>query len=257
MNLPRFSLLTCVCVSAALIGLPLVGSTANADPIMPGYDYLLTPPGGAVLTHPMLGVVPMVGKPIQGTLVDTIIQRYDGLPPGGIGPIDAEIVALSLQSIAPVAVPMGSGSANVYVTIDKGAQWLVTPPSGPLPASTGTITITSHADGPPGSGGGSFNSFFDVFAWVTLEDVMGGTLFSGPAPPDMITSTGSTWTHDAAWHPSMGNWAPGPIFHTGPHPHTQPVPPESPLPTPVPEPGSALLAVCAILGCGFVRRRNG
>lgn len=228
----------------------LVPGSLSAGPINPGYDYLTTPSGGAFLD---LGGGPfeMVSLGIQGTTTDTIVQRTGGLPDGGVGIIPAEIVALSLKSIAPQ--PLSSGFFDVFVVIDSGGLWGVDPAPNSLPPSTGQLDITSHA-----GDGGTFDSFFDVFADLVFVEVGNPTnTFHQQAPLVTITSSGSTWTHSLAIDPSMGGFAPGPITHTGPHPHTNPA--EGPFPQIIPEPSTFVLGLFASIGLGLVaigRRRN-
>jgi len=231
----------------------LVPGSLLAAPIFPGYDYLTTPAGTATLdlTPFSLGIVPLGSHGIQGTTTDTIVRRYDGLPDGGTGPIDVEIVALSLRSVSPVSI--GPSFFDVFVVIDASGLWSVDPPPQPLPPSSGVLTVTSHV-----GDGGTFDSFFDVFADIVFTEVGNpSNTFHQQAPPVHITSTGSTWTHSLAIDPSMGGFAPGPISHTGPHPQT--VPAEGPFPHPIPEPSTLLLGFCATVGLGLmaIGRRAG
>jgi hypothetical protein len=233
------------------VGLFLVApGSLSAGPIDPGYDYLTTPPGTATLdlTAISLGIVPLNGLGIQGTTTDTIVHRMAGLPDGGTGPIPVEIVALSLQSVAPVTI--GTSFFDVFVTIDAGGMWLVDPAPQPLPPSPGTLTVTSHA-----GDGGTFDSFFDVFADITFTEVGNpGNTFHQQAPQVHITSTGSTWSHSLATDPTMGGFAPGPITHSGPHPQTNPA--VGPFPQSIPEPSSLVLGLLAVLGLGLVAVRK-
>jgi len=232
------SRLTCKGVSIVLLCglLSWVGDTALAGPIGPGFDLFSTPPGGGILPLsqmiPGAADVPLVGMPIGPGNTDTIVQRRTGLPDGGTGVIETEIVALSLMSIAPVNI-MGS-FFDVFVTLD------------PLMRSGGQVIVTGH-----GTGGGTFDSFFDVFTEITFTEV--GNPMNRMVVPrqDQLTSMGSMWSHDPPpAYPQdprypPGGFYPGPIDHTGPHPHTDPA---------SPEPGSALLLVIGGLGLGLVGR---
>lgn len=244
--------------SGHLRALPLIAvcmllatwSQAWADPINPGFDYLTTPPSSVSLMTPF-GPVLLSGHGIGGTSIDTIVQRHSGLPSGGTGVIDAEIVALSLISVTPVEI---TGSFfDVFVTINKGGLWPGILQPDPLPASIGQITITSHVDS-PAPGGGTFDSFFDVFADLVFVEVGGpSNILSTPLPPDQLRSFGSSWTHGGTTE-AMGGFRPdGPIVHSGPHPQTNPGDP--PFPRPIPEPASLLLFGSALLGAAWRRRR--
>ncbi len=227
---------TRVCVSIVVLCVLLswVGGTALADPIPPGFDYLHTPPGGGQLPIPGGPTVPLRGRAIGPGNTDTIIERLGGLPDGGVGPIDAEIVALSLESISPV--DLGGSFFDVFVDLN------------PAVPSPGMITVTSHSPGP--DGGGTFDSFFDVFARVTLTEVGNPSNTMVLLTQDRITSSGSDWSHrPPPNYPGPGGFVPGVLLHTGPHPHTEPA---------TPEPASALLLVIGALGLGLfgqARRR--
>lgn len=224
---PTFGLVGAVVLSGLLA---CAASRAVADPIDPGFDLLSTPPGGAIFnpSHYPTAIpggpdvdILMQGLPIGPSNTDTIIQRTTGLPAGGTGPIDAEIVALSLVSISPV--DFGGTFFDVFVDLD------------PAFPSTGTINVTSHNDPP---GGGLFDSFFDVFARVTLTEV--GNLANQLqfSVQDQIQSTDSPWSQYAPiaypddpqypageFYPGTVGGPPGQpvgIDHTGPHPHTDP-----------------------------------
>jgi hypothetical protein len=295
MNSHRFAWLTCVCVSAALVGLPLVGGTAFGLPIGPGFDYFLTPPGGASVDLGM-GPIPLTGVPLPNMalgLTDTVVARMDPGPPlGGTGIIDIELVALHLRSLAPVPTP--GGPADVHITIDNSDNfWTgVHPrprgngsgpsffdlPTVPSPPSIGQMEMTHTPGGatmracfgddpscdgtgpllgaglgigPPPPTGGIYASIFFVTPGgdpSNPTDVMAAM----PAPPVTLASSG-TYVHTTLRPREFGGIImPGPPIHVGPHPETQPVPDDA-----VPEPAGALLALCAIMGCGLLRRRNG
>jgi hypothetical protein len=88
------------------------GGIASADAINPGFDLFATTFANADLSGAGLGIVSFQGVPLQPSNLgntDTIVQRTGSLPPGGIGPIPIELVALELKSIQPV-IPWPSTS---------------------------------------------------------------------------------------------------------------------------------------------------
>ena len=134
----------------------------KADAINPGFHYLSTPSGGAGVSLPVIGFVPLMGNPIGPGDTDTIIHRTGGLADGDIGTIPVELVALSLVSANPVDMS-GGNLYDVHVKLDPGN------------ASTGHIDILTHDDAP----GGTFDSFFDVFVEIDLVP-LGGSPALGP-----------------------------------------------------------------------------
>ena len=112
-----------------------------------GSDYLQTQPGSSFDFGGFIGVVNFTGLPIGPGLTDTIVQRQQNAyldPDGTAAPIPIQLVALSLESTAPVNV--GGSFFDVFVTLD------------PSDASTGTMTISANAAGT----GGTFTSTLDV-----------------------------------------------------------------------------------------------
>ncbi len=209
-----------------------------AGPILPGFDLFTTPDGTAFidLTGAGLGLgsVDLLGNPIPGEPggADTIVERLTGLGDGEIGTIDIELVALSLRSVDPVALNIGTGDAffDLFVTLDESMS------------SLGQITILTHDDA---AGGGTFVSFFDVFVQLDFIGTSTGfplTLFGSdvlgePAEPNQ-------WIHT-----ENDDFRPvGVTRHTGPHPETVSV---------VPAPPALPLFLIGLAGLvGLMRRRR-
>jgi hypothetical protein len=229
--------------------LTFVSSSASADPIGPGFDLFSTPEGGAAIDiGPLLPagffatpeLVPFEGNPIGPGNTDTIVQRLDGLDDGETGTIPIELVALSLVSVDPVQIGPSSGPDSffdVFVTLD---------PNGP--ASMGQLTVQTHENG-----GGTFDSFFDVFVEITFVDIDNPQIVFTATESARIASQGSEWSHTRppgypvdAELPS-GGFYPGPIEHTGPHRTT--------VPAKAPEPGTFGLFGIGLLGLLLWRRR--
>ncbi|MEX1230381.1 MAG: PEP-CTERM sorting domain-containing protein [Planctomycetaceae bacterium] len=132
--------------------------------------------GGGVIPVSLIGS-PFPSPLVPGTNTDTIVERETGLPAGGTGPIDIEIVALQLRSVAPVAVV--DSFFDVFVELDLGA-----------PPSTGEVNITQHDD----PTGGTFDSFFDVFVTITLDEQI-GTGHEVQQQQYAMQSTNGQWFH--------------------------------------------------------------
>jgi hypothetical protein len=168
----RLSWLMRIGVSAALIGLPISGTTVFADPIGPGFDFFLTPPGGAAVDLGS-GPIPLMGIPLPHMALgsDTVVSRLDpGPPEGGTGIIDIELVALHLRSVAPVDIDGGGPIpfGDLHITVDasdrfftSGAGGTTPHPDGsgngpsyydlpvlPLPPSIGNMSMTHGGPGP-------------------------------------------------------------------------------------------------------------
>ncbi len=207
-----------------------------AAPIAPGFDLFTTPDGTAFIdlsaTGLGLGIVDLNGNPIPGAAgdADTIVERLTSLGAGQTGTIDIELVALSLRSVDPVALNIGTGDAffDLFVTLDESIP------------SLGQMTILTHDDNQGANGGGTFVSFFDVFVEITLI----GTSTGFPLVLLSMDPYGAPATPNGWIHRTNGDFfAPDGVEHTGPHPSTSAIP----LPAALPLYGTGL-AVMGFLG---------
>ena len=212
---------------------------ALAGPIAPGFDSFTTPDGTAFIdltgTGLGLGIVDLLGNPLPGEPggADTIVERLTGLGAGETGTIDIELVSLSLVSVDPVPLNIGTGDSffDVFVTLDDSTP------------SLGQMTILTHNDA---AGGGTFESFFDVFVEITFIGVstgfplvlFGQDILGAPATPN-------EWIHT-----ENDDFFPvGVTRHTGPHPETVSIP--------VPAPAALPLFLIGLAGLvGLMRRRR-
>jgi hypothetical protein len=192
--------LTYLCVTA-VVSCGLLGASgrvALADPIAPGFDLFETPAGASQvdLTSFGIGIVPLQGyrPPVSALFAppynspslndtDTIVQRLAGispLPVGGSGNVPIQLVALSLQSVAPVNI-----SGNFYDLKVLGGSLLT--PSDPSPVGNMTVNHTL-------ANGGTFSSILPVHATLTFTQVGNpSNTFSQPFA-DTFTGNG-VWSH--------------------------------------------------------------
>ncbi len=130
-------------VALAFALIAFFAHSAIADPILPGFDYFLTPPGGAFVDLGF-GAIPLEGVPLPNFnlgLTDTVVARMDpGPPEGGTGIIDIELVALHLKSVTPVDLtPVGGPpAADLHITIDASDRFFTSGMSGTTPHPDGT-----------------------------------------------------------------------------------------------------------------------
>lgn len=141
--------------------------SAAADTVAAGFDYFQTVQ--PTTFSPLGGFNPMAGLPIGPGATDTIVQRLsdctiDLNTAGSQCTIPIEMVALSLVS-----------TVNPMVLIRESLAL----------ASAGQMTLISDGSG----GGGTFDSFFDVFVDISLD---GGTSWQ-PQSQDRLVSQNTPW----------------------------------------------------------------
>ncbi|MBP0021179.1 MAG: hypothetical protein J7647_26955 [Cyanobacteria bacterium SBLK] len=196
-------------VVAVVAGFACIGfvTPTEAAIIRAGSDYVRTPAGGSTFNFewPDETIVPvdfegLAIDPDNLDLTDTVIERKDtlDLDIGETGTTNIEIVALSLQSVAPVTIPDMMGNFDVFVTLD------------PTLASVGTMDITRDSDE-----GGTWSSSFTLNFKAFFRQ---GTnvIDAGPISPKTFSTSGNQWTHqkpsqttvvdlDDSWNFDVGN----------------------------------------------------
>lgn len=186
----KVSLSRSLMVIGGALALCAVGAVrAQADyTVHSGYDLFQTDPSSTIFNGVNFQGVPLGtynfgGGPVGVGNTDTIIQRtQDAVAAGGSSAtINAQIVALQLESVAPV------NGHTLFLTLD------------PTMASTGQTTINFNSNGT----GGTFSSFFDVFFDLHTDSLNGtieqkgdiklmsdGGMWSRIAPPGAVTING-------------------------------------------------------------------
>jgi len=199
-RVPKWSLLVGLAVMVLGASASAQSGCANGAPCVAlGSDYLQTQPGTFFNFGPGIGVVNFMGLPVGPGATDTIVQRQsDAVINSGSIPI--QIVALSMESTAPVNV--GGSFFDVFVTLDPAN----------LGNDKGMMSIMGSL------GGGTFTSFFDVFfdahfapvstgqpfdviSSITLSN--GGSAWSPTPPPNAVIVTGPFGDQNANTHTGL------------------------------------------------------
>lgn len=160
--------------------------TGHASNVLAGSDFLATTSGTFFDFGGPIGRVDLEGRPIGPGNTDTVVQRQaDAMLPsvGSSDTIPIELVALSLQSVAPVNI--GGSFFDVFVTLT------------PMTHSTGMATITHEfADNGTPAPEGTFTSFFDVFFDASFNPVSGPGAFVVPGSLQLQTAKPASWSHE-------------------------------------------------------------
>lgn len=204
----------------ALMGVLWLSAPAMAAPLVidPGFDLFATDASGTFAILPGIGQVQFEGLPFdtgagdRGNVDTILLRRGPALTLNGIGDAGSmplELVALSLRSVAAVQISPGV-FADIYVNVNKpiedigaaggnddgacdpGETCMAANPERPLdalPASTGSLTITRT-----GESGGTFSSFFDVFAELTLTLPGTDTVIGSSTFQDTFVQQSALWS---------------------------------------------------------------
>jgi hypothetical protein len=169
-------------------GIAVPTSAHAQSTVAPGYDLFATVPADTVFGGVNFMGVPLGTFNFGGTVgvkatgnTDTIVQRLSPATvpttPGTASPIPIQLVALQLESVAPVDFGLGTGFYFVTLQSARGG-----------PASTGQMAITFNNGG---TGGTFATSFFDVFFDVRLGALNGPIALSSDT---MLNSSNNPWT---------------------------------------------------------------
>jgi hypothetical protein len=145
---------------------------------------------------------------------DTMVQRTGSLPSGGTGDIPIELVALSLQSCAPITVDLGGGPAQWDVHLLINPSGLANQPPTVLPPSQGKMTIQIHNDA---QGGGTFDSVLNVIPLLTFRRVDNPLVTVVQPYQVILVATGCMWSHTPGpGDPNNPSYPSGGFYPTGP-----------------------------------------
>ena len=232
---------------------------ASADTLISaGWDLLKTQPGTQfwfpTIPNPQvidleglpIGTIDLGSGPIDVGATDTIIERVsdadiDTFP----DVIDIEIVALSLQSVAPVDLGFGAGFEDIFITLNTSS-----------PSIQSQMTITDAGEGEPhGTFDSVLNFSFDLVGsvggfYATIEDT--------------FTATNQDWQHaptnnlqiDGVNHLLNGLDETGDFWADGLVTHSAGANTLVTRTAPVPEPATAVLVALGLGGMAALRRRG-
>jgi hypothetical protein len=232
----------------ALVVTLLLACSLAASAQKAGYDFLQTPPQGALIDlskvvcppgggpqcHPFPGIpvqpqkIPLQGVPICACTgaTDTIMHRTKDATADGKVPLS--VVALFLKNSGPVT--LNGAPVDVYITVNHSNGVIgqsVLPQPDPLPESTGQLTVHNN---------GTFDSAIHVIADVIVVPKGAGANAQNPklhqrGPEVDLKSAGSPWgsTPPAGYptecfFPGNGFYPGGSIAETAPS-HSHPVVP--------------------------------
>lgn len=203
----RFIQVSTIC-SRTLILLCCTTSAARADDVIAGHDLFLTRPGTSINfadnpvpggffdegSEEFSGSVELQGVRLgtyQGVAtgdMDTIVRRLrDAILPEpfpSMDTIDIEVVALSLESVEPIAVIVNGRVQlwDMHVGLSESAS------------STGTMGITHQS-----AAGGVFDTTFQIQALLTFRRKCDGEVrtidLGATGPTFTLSATGVPWQH--------------------------------------------------------------
>ncbi len=212
------------------------GNLASATTIDPGFDLFHTvTPGTSFDFGFPIGVVELEGNPIGPGNADTIIQRLQGTGPfnqGETRTIDIELVALSLQSVAPVPI----GPQLLHVDVIAGSQL-------GLPAALGQMTF-DHTN----LVFGDYDYAIPIVFEVTITDLLNPTSVVSTLEPTSYSGSG-VWNFTVetgvVFFPNNPSTSLNGLLHSLEAAQVQ-----------IPEPATLTLFGLGLAGLGFARRRK-
>jgi hypothetical protein len=197
---------------------------------------------GGTSAQPVLSM----GQPVGPFNTDTILHRTQGINPfntGDTGTIPIELVALSLQSVAPVRIP-SPNTGRVFDMLSLTLQ--------PNTISSGLMTVRHE-----NSGGGTFDYFIDVFVQIKLIDTHNSLFSETIYAQDSLFGSG-TWSHTPPpGYPMVqnfpsGGFYPAPLTEEG----SEVLFMHNLTPARTPEPGTLTLLVLGLSGLAIKLRRK-